>query len=170
MAGCTSADAEAEPVAGCSDLRVDGRDRTYLLDPATGLAEGQKAAVVVVLHQEGGTPEGVAKETELASLKDQGATLVYPAGVDTSWDAGGCCGLPSRQGVDDVAFLDAVLVDVAKKTPVDTQAHRPGRLLQRRHADLPLRLREPRQAGRRRRRQRLAGEPLRRGRQRAATS
>ena len=100
-------------------LRVDGRDRRYLLDPATGLGEGERAAVVVVLHQEGGTPQGVAAETALASLRESGATLVYPAGVGRSWDAGGCCGLPRREGVDDVEFLDALLDDVAARTPVD---------------------------------------------------
>ena len=116
--GC-STPAPAQPVAGEHVLRVDGRDRLYLLDPATGLGEGERAAVVVVLHQEGGTPESVAKETELASLKDTGVTLVYPAGVDTSWDAGGCCGLPRREGVDDLEFLDAVIENVAERTPVD---------------------------------------------------
>lgn len=116
LSACSSAPAQA---SGTVSLRVDGRERSYLLKPATGLAKGEKAAVVVVLHQEGGTPEGVAKETELASLTQQGATLVYPAGVDTSWDAGLCCGLPSRQGIDDVKFLDTVLEDVAARTPVD---------------------------------------------------
>ncbi len=119
-AGCASQPTQSvQAVAGDHALRVDGRDRTYLLHPATNLAKGEKAAIVMVLHQEGGTPQGVAEETELASLEGQGATLVYPAGVDTSWDAGLCCGLPSRQGIDDVKFLEQVLKDVAKQTPVD---------------------------------------------------
>jgi polyhydroxybutyrate depolymerase len=100
-------------------LKVDGRDRSYLLEPALNLPRGKKAALVAVLHQEGGTPAGVAKETGLQELRRSGATLVYPAGFDHSWDAGKCCGVPSREGVDDVRFLDAVLADAAKKTPVD---------------------------------------------------
>jgi polyhydroxybutyrate depolymerase len=100
-------------------LRVDGRQRSYLLEPALSVPPGRKAALVAVLHQEGGTPEGVAKETALQELRRSGATLVYPAGVDHSWDAGKCCGVPSRQGVDDVRFLDAVFRDAAKRTPVD---------------------------------------------------
>jgi polyhydroxybutyrate depolymerase len=100
-------------------LRVDGRERAYLLEPALGLRDGRKAALIAVLHQEGGTPEGVAKETALQELRRAGATLVYPAGVDHSWDAGKCCGVPSRQRVDDVRFLDAVFRDAAKRTPVD---------------------------------------------------
>lgn len=129
LAGCTSSSAatpgpssaQSSAVAGEHALRVDGRDRSYLLRPATGLAAGAKAALVMVLHQEGGTPEGIAAETALTGLSQQGATLVYPAGVDRSWDAGECCGLPSQQGVDDVTFLDAVRKDVAAHSPVDPE-------------------------------------------------
>lgn len=101
-------------------IMVDGRQRSYLLEPATGLARGKKAALVAVLHQEGGTPEGVAKETGLQELRTSGATLIYPAGYDHSWDAGLCCGVPSRERVDDVRFLDAAFADAARRAPVDT--------------------------------------------------
>jgi polyhydroxybutyrate depolymerase len=119
-AGCATASG-SERAEGARDvhLRVDGRDRSYLLEPAQGLDEGERAALVVVLHQEGGTPRSVAEETELQDLRRSGATLAYPAGLDNSWDAGKCCGLPHRQGVDDVRFLDAVIKDVAKRAPVD---------------------------------------------------
>lgn len=100
-------------------LRVDGRQRSYLLEPALAVPAGHRAALVAVLHQEGGTPEGVAKETALQELRSVGATLVYPAGIDHSWNAGQCCGVPSRERVDDVTFLDAVFADVARRTPVD---------------------------------------------------
>ncbi|MBK5307364.1 MAG: hypothetical protein JJD92_11815 [Frankiaceae bacterium] len=122
-AGCGVQAAQAErssPTASRTvKLRVDGRERSYLLEPALGLRTGKKAALVAVLHQEGGTPNGVAKETALQELRQAGATLVYPAGVDHSWDAGKCCGMPSQQGVDDVRFLDAVFKDAAQQTPID---------------------------------------------------
>jgi polyhydroxybutyrate depolymerase len=110
------------PAERTRTLEVDGRSRSYLLQPALGLAPGDRSALVVVLHQEGGTPDGVAAETDLAALRARGATLAYPAGVDSSWDAGACCGTPREMGVDDLAFLDAVLADVAEQGPVD-----PGR-------------------------------------------
>jgi polyhydroxybutyrate depolymerase len=121
-AGCGVQPAQAGHSATASrtvKLRVDGRERSYLLEPALSVPAGRKAALVAVLHQEGGTPEGVAKETALQELRRAGATLVYPAGFDHSWDAGKCCGVPSREGVDDVRFLDAVYADAAKQTPVD---------------------------------------------------
>lgn len=100
-------------------VEVDGRQRSYVLQPAVGLAPGERSAVVVVLHQEGGTPEGVAAETDLLALRERGATLVYPAGIDRSWSAGACCGTPREAGVDDTAFVDALLADVAEQGPVD---------------------------------------------------
>jgi len=102
-------------------LEVDGRERSYLLQPAQGLGKGQTSALVVVLHQEGGTPLGVAAETGLAALRQQGATLAYPAGVDQSWDAGACCGTPKANGVDDVRFLEAVFADAAEQAPIDPE-------------------------------------------------
>jgi polyhydroxybutyrate depolymerase len=121
-AGCGARAAPASYSSTASrtvTLQVDGRERSYLLEPALTIPAGRKAALVAVLHQEGGTPEGVAKETALQELRRSGATLVYPAGVDHSWDAGNCCGMPSRQRVDDVRFLDAVFKDAARQTPVD---------------------------------------------------
>jgi polyhydroxybutyrate depolymerase len=123
-AGCASADGATVPTDTATrdvSLRVDGRERSYLLEPALDLRGKDAAALVIVLHQEGGTPRGVAAETELQDLRKSGATLAYPAGVDNSWDAGACCGTPSRQGVDDVQFLDAVIQDVSKRTPVDSR-------------------------------------------------
>ena len=124
-AGCGSSTTGVGPGASTASrevsLRVDGRDRTYLLQPALGGLRHGRAALVVVLHQEGGTLAGIAKETDLSALRAQGASLVYPLGVDHSWDAGACCGLPRRQGVDDVGFLDAVMKDVARRTPVDNR-------------------------------------------------
>ncbi|MBC7374738.1 MAG: hypothetical protein H7323_12180 [Frankiales bacterium] len=119
---CSETSAAQPPASTASRdvvMTVDGRQRTYLLEPALGLAEGARAALVVVLHQEGGTPTGVATETGLQALRRSGATLAYPAGVDRSWDAGKCCGTSRTKGIDDVAFLDAVLDDAARQVPVD---------------------------------------------------
>lgn len=124
---CGSSSASERPTRTYSSevrdvaVQVDGVQRSYLLQPAVGLEPGQSSALVVVLHQEGGTPSGVAAETALSGLRQQGATLAYPAGVDRSWDAGACCGTPKEDGVDDVAFLEAVFADAAEQAPVDPE-------------------------------------------------
>ncbi|MDT7573545.1 MAG: polyhydroxybutyrate depolymerase [Actinomycetota bacterium] len=100
-------------------LTVAGRERGYLLLPALGLAPRQLAALVVVLHQDVGSAQAVAEGLGLDSLRRRGVTLAYPAGVGGSWNAGGCCGVAKDQGVDDVAFVDAVLDDVGRHVPID---------------------------------------------------
>jgi len=125
LSACTASSAEQRPAVSLSSadrtvtLGVDGVQRSYLLQPAEGLERGDAPALVVVLHQEGGTPEGVAAETALQDLRARGATLAYPAGLDQSWDAGACCEPSKAQGADDIAFLDALFKDVPTQTPVD---------------------------------------------------
>ncbi|MDT7548173.1 MAG: polyhydroxybutyrate depolymerase [Actinomycetota bacterium] len=100
-------------------LPINGRERGYLLLPALGLPRGHLAALVVVLHQDVGSAQAVAEGLGLDSLRREGVTLAYPAGVGGSWNAGGCCGVAKAEGVDDVAFVDAVLDDVGRRTPID---------------------------------------------------
>ena len=125
LSACTASSADQRPEVSLSSadrtitLGVDGVQRSYLLQPAQGLDRGDAPALVVVLHQEGGTPEGVAAETALQDLRARGATLAYPAGLDQSWDAGACCEPSKAQGADDIAFLDALFKDVPTQTPVD---------------------------------------------------
>ena len=123
VAGCgDTASARTPPArSGTIAIDVDGLTRSYLLQPALGQAVAGKPALIVVLHQEGGTPEGVATETALQELRMSGATLVYPAGFDKSWDAGKCCGVPSARKIDDVRFLDAVFKDAAVRTGSDSK-------------------------------------------------
>lgn len=100
-------------------LEVGGRERGYLLLPALGLAKGQRAALVVVLHQDVGSAQAVAEGLGLDSLRREGITLVYPAGIGGSWNAGGCCGRAMAEGVDDVSLVNAVLDDVGRRVPID---------------------------------------------------
>jgi len=45
--------------------------------------------------------------------------VVYPDGLDRTWNAGSCCGVAARSGVDDVAFVTAVVADVVGMIRVD---------------------------------------------------
>ncbi len=100
-------------------MTVGGRERGYLLLPALGAAAGKPAGLVVVLHQDIGSARAVAEGLGLDALRRSGLALAYPAGVGGSWNAGLCCGAAQRQGVDDVAFVNAVLDDATTRTHVD---------------------------------------------------
>ena len=42
LAGCTSSGASEPEAGGVQTLEVDGRERSYVLEPAKGLQEGEK--------------------------------------------------------------------------------------------------------------------------------
>jgi polyhydroxybutyrate depolymerase len=88
-------------------MQVGGQARSYLLVrpvPVTGAA----LPVLVVLHGRGMTPAGIERVTHFAGATGR-AILVFPAGYQRSWNAGGCCGAAHAAGVDDVAFLTALV-------------------------------------------------------------
>jgi polyhydroxybutyrate depolymerase len=88
-------------------LTVGGIARRYLL---VRPAAPSKTAlpVVMVLHGRNATPEIEEQRTGLRAIAGP-AILVYPAGYQESWNAGACCAGARAAGVDDVAFLDAVV-------------------------------------------------------------
>jgi polyhydroxybutyrate depolymerase len=102
-------------------LHVDGRLRTYLLHvPPAVRAQGERAPLLLALHPGYGSAAGFARTTGFSERADAfGYVVAYPAGLYRSWNAGDCCGPPAREGVDDVAFLLAVVTDVARHTPID---------------------------------------------------
>ena len=59
--------------------------------------------------------------TDFLPLTQQGkAVLVYPVGYGQSWNAGGgCCGEASATGIDDSAFLAAVVGEVKSQFAID---------------------------------------------------
>ncbi len=101
------------------DLAVGDEQRKYFLLPALGLPAGARASLLVVLHQDVGSAREMSVGLGLDDLRKRGVTLAYPAGVGGSWNAGACCGIALTRGVDDVGFVNAVLDDVGRYTPVD---------------------------------------------------
>jgi polyhydroxybutyrate depolymerase len=102
------------------ELEVDGLKRAYFLLPALGLAAGEKAALLVVLHQDVSSGREIAVDLGLDALRRHGVTLAYPNGFGGSWNSGACCGIAAERNVDDVGFVMEVLEDVGRRTPVDT--------------------------------------------------
>lgn len=100
-------------------MTVDGRERAYFLLPALGMAPGEQAALLVVLHQDVSSGREIAVDLGLDTLRRHGVTLAYPNGYGGSWNSGACCGVAAEQGVDDVGFVNRVIEDVGRHTPVD---------------------------------------------------
>ena len=102
-------------------LEVGGLERNYFLLPALDLRAGEKASLLVVLHQDVSSGRAISVDLGLDSMRRQGITLAYPDGFAGSWNSGACCGIAAERGVDDVGFVMSVLDDVGKHTPIDPQ-------------------------------------------------
>jgi polyhydroxybutyrate depolymerase len=96
------ADSDLKPGA----IESGGRRRTFL----AWSPDKPGAPLVVALHGRLGTPVGMEQMTGLTALaKREGFTVVFPAGVDRSWHDARDIGPAAARGVDDVAFLSALI-------------------------------------------------------------
>ncbi len=98
-------------------IEVDGRSRAYrVFAPATATTP---LPVVLLFHGGGGDADGMASLTGMDRIAArEGFLAVYPQGIDENWNDG-------RPGinsdVDDVAFVAALLDDLAARFTLDPQ-------------------------------------------------
>lgn len=114
-------------------VHAAGLDRHYLVHVPNGHESGTALPVVVMLHGGGGTSRGAANETGWAAKADEAGFLaVFPDAMppDPSrpsqfrlnpqlWNDGSDRFYRGQQAPDDVAFIDAMLEDLARRFPVD---------------------------------------------------
>ena len=118
----------AEPLGPGEHLRslkVDGLDRSYLVHVRPKYDPDVPTPVVLAFHG-AGTNAPVMSLSSGLSLKanDAGFVVVYPNGTGKDnlllvWNSGGISGPYARKLPDDVAFVKAVLDDVATVINVD---------------------------------------------------
>lgn len=97
-------------------IQSGGRTRDYVLHIPPDLPAGPRP-LVLELHGGGGTAQNTERLTGLQAETDpRGWLVVRPNGVDRQWNDG----RPEvRAGIDDVAFVAAVLDDLAARMAVD---------------------------------------------------
>jgi poly(3-hydroxybutyrate) depolymerase len=69
------------------------------------------------LFHDGGEPKDGWGFDELAARR--GFAVVYPNGVEDSWNAGNCCEAAAKADVDDVAWLRSLIAHLAEEHPID---------------------------------------------------
>jgi polyhydroxybutyrate depolymerase len=125
LAGCTAWENATLPsgfVNGTSlhHLSIGGHDRNYRLHKPAGATAS--APLVIVMHGYSGSARQVERDYQWDGLADSNNFVVaYPDGYDRAWNVDGetCCGRPGREGVDDVAFITAVVTDITKNLAID---------------------------------------------------
>jgi polyhydroxybutyrate depolymerase len=113
--------AAAAPVGTSKQtIKVDGKERSYLLRRPAGLPSGP-APLVVMLHGAVGTGEQAESSYGWDDQADRGHFLVaYPDGIHRAWAVShDCCGAPARDGIDDVKFIEQMVSTIAEEAPVD---------------------------------------------------
>ncbi|NDJ52738.1 MAG: prolyl oligopeptidase family serine peptidase [Chloroflexi bacterium] len=102
------------------EITVDGRERSYhVYVPAT---DGTALPVMLSLHGGGGDGPSTAGLTGFNSVADaEGFIVVYPDGFERSWADGRGVTNADDAGIDDIAFLQAVVDDLATRYTIDTE-------------------------------------------------
>ena len=117
-------------------IKVDGKQRTYVVYAPLDYHSKKLVPVVVMLHGLGGTGEGVIQETGWDKKADQeGFLVVFPDGILVNqeaepnlltnpqiWNDGSKRGQSLLPEVDDVKFLSLILDDLAKAYTIDRKA------------------------------------------------
>jgi polyhydroxybutyrate depolymerase len=119
---------ERQSVTSTYSMRAGGLTRTW--EQITPVAPLPKSApIIVVLSGIAASPAQEAQRDNLIPYVNADDTeLVYPAGYQESWNAGGCCGKAAAANVDDVAFLKALVarVDPGHAHPIDVVGYSNG--------------------------------------------
>ncbi|MFZ0834722.1 MAG: PHB depolymerase family esterase [Mycobacterium sp.] len=99
-------------------INVGGLYRTYRVHKPAGLPAS--APLVVMLHGGFGTAEQAERAYGWDDLAESAKFVVaYPDGIARAWNVHGCCGRPSHDGIDDVAFITAVVEQVGRGIGID---------------------------------------------------
>ena len=108
-------------------LTVGPYERMYLVHVPIGDAPSANWPVVLAFHGGGSNPAQMADFSGLSTTADKhGFVVVYPGGTGIiaaarTFNAGNCCGRALRLGVDEIAFVTAMLADLSQLIPLDQQ-------------------------------------------------
>src|SRR3954464_4789862 len=91
-------------------ITYQGRQRRYLLH----VPDSPGNTLVLAFHGGGETPENQQQISGFDTLADRFHFIVaYPEGIERSWADGRGTTDADRQGIDDVGFAKAVVMDIA---------------------------------------------------------
>ena len=113
-------------IAVALSVTVGGAPRDYELHLPKGKAPAEPAPLVLVFHGGGGNAANAMRMSGMNAKADaEGFIVAYPDGSGPrpdallTWNAWRCCGPALDKKVDDVAFVRALVDDLARHYPVD---------------------------------------------------
>jgi polyhydroxybutyrate depolymerase len=94
-------------------------DGARLFDVLVPRSPGPNAAVVIDFHGLGGTKERQRSASGLDQLVERdGIVLIYPQGIENSWNGQTCCGTAMQRNIDDVRFARDAMEAVASSLKI----------------------------------------------------
>ncbi len=109
-------------------IHFDGHNRTYLVHLPTEYTEATDLPLLIAMHGGFGNAYSMQNLSQLSDKADaENFIVVYPEGIEggpfniSSWNAGWCCGWSSRNDIDDVGFINALLDSLIDDYAIDTQ-------------------------------------------------
>lgn len=101
-------------------LTIDGRTRTYLLHIPVGYTPSNQYPLVALFHGGGGSGAKIAGQTNFPEKADkEGFILLAPDGIAHNWNDGRDTTDAYKQGVDDIAFIRALMKNLTNTLPID---------------------------------------------------
>ena len=104
------------------ELMVDGLERSYLLHVPPGLGSQQPVPVIFAFHGIDEGPRAMRHGSEFNAVADlAGFLVVYPRGLEQSWNTGeeDGPGYAIAQDVDEPAFIRQILSDLNTIATID---------------------------------------------------
>jgi len=129
--GCGSSDSVVDdPCAGKSQeagtreivIQSGGRERRMVVEVPESAVQGEPAPLVVLFHGALATPEVILANTRFAEKGAEADFItVAGAGIENTWNGGGCCDPAAALGVDDVGFTRDMIETVSDELCIDPE-------------------------------------------------
>ncbi len=106
-------------------LNFGGIERSYILHVPSSYDGSKPTPLMLSFHGGGGNAENQKRLTDDNELSDeQGFIVVYPNGTGKlnnvlTWNGGNCCGYATRNNVDDVGFVRALVAELQSQYNID---------------------------------------------------
>lgn len=116
----TSPTVTSAPSLKHSQITVAGQQRTYRVYRPPTVDPRTPAPLLLILHGNGSNSDDMANTTQFDVNADEHAFIVvYPDGIEKSWNGDFCCEPAPTLGVDDLAFLNALIPQVERDYTID---------------------------------------------------